>query len=108
MTPHRRPTTRSFFPTTTARGHPANKHSSTSWLIHGGGDGTIAYGGGARKGKCLPAIPHYVKNRAGLDGLGSNNGSRALTNQAKVYEFGTGGNQGRVTHVYAGDRVGHS
>lgn len=76
--------------------------------IHGGADDVIAYTGGARRGKCLPTIPHYVKTWAGFNGLAAQNVSKALTSQAKVYQFGTGANQGLVTHVYAGDRVGHS
>ena len=78
--------------------------------FHGGADGTIRYTGGARKGGCLPTIPHWVRTWAGYDGLSKKNVSRPLTDEGAVlYEWGAAeGKRGFVTHVFSGPDVDHS
>jgi poly(3-hydroxybutyrate) depolymerase len=76
--------------------------------FHGGADDTIAYAGGLRKGACLPSIRHWVRAWAKRDGLGTKNVSSPLTDEATIYKFGTGSSLGLVTHVYDGDKIGHS
>ncbi|TFK97604.1 hypothetical protein BDV98DRAFT_607504 [Pterulicium gracile] len=77
--------------------------------IHGGADATIAYDGGPRRDECLPSIPHDVRTWAGLNNISAtSNVSEPLTDNATGYQFGDGEEEGLVTHVYAGDEVGHS
>ncbi|KAK3333447.1 ferulic acid esterase [Cercophora scortea] len=85
--------------------------------FQGGADQIIPYGGGPRRRGCLPAIPHWVRGWAARNGLDARrNVSRGLgvgvngegSEAAVVYEFGEGSERGLVTHVYCGDRVGHS
>ncbi|KAK3692450.1 carbohydrate esterase family 1 protein [Podospora appendiculata] len=79
--------------------------------FQGGADQIIPYGGGPRRRGCLPAIPHWVRGWAARNGLDARrNVSRGLGagSEAVVYEFGEGSERGLVTHVYCGDRVGHS
>ncbi|KAI0006716.1 Alpha/Beta hydrolase protein [Xylariaceae sp. FL0662B] len=100
--------------------------------FHGGRDGTIAIGGGPRKGACLPDVRYWVRAWAARDGLGDGTPpGRQLTAEARIYEFGGGpgdgghgegdwyegrdgdggregnGRRGLVTFVYDGDRVDH-
>lgn len=70
--------------------------------FHGGKDTTISYSGGARKGECLPTIPHFVQQWAVRDGLGSKNTSSALAKDTTLYKFGSG----LVQHVY-NSVIGH-
>ncbi|KDQ28135.1 carbohydrate esterase family 1 protein [Pleurotus ostreatus PC15] len=78
--------------------------------FHGGADGTISYGGGPRKGGCLPTIPHWAQTWAGYDGLGAANASRPLTDEGAVlYEWGSAeGKRGLVSHVFSGPDIDHS
>lgn len=55
----------------------------------------------------MPTIPHWIQTWAVRDGLGSTNQSSAVPNALKGsnavrYEFGTGSNQGLVTHIMDG------
>lgn len=64
--------------------------------FHGGNDTTIAYTGGARKGECLPTIPHFIQQWAVRDGLGSKNTSSPLAENTTRYKFG----DGLVQHIF--------
>ncbi|CAN8097211.1 unnamed protein product [Discula destructiva] len=80
--------------------------------FHGLADNTIAYGGGPRRGGCLPSIPHFCSVWAGQDDLPSQNRSSsvpgALANSTAVrYEWGYGSKKGLVTHVMSGTDIGH-
>lgn len=75
--------------------------------FHGMADTTIAYMGGERKGGCLPSIPHWVQSWAERDGLGQTNVSSSVPgalsgSSAVAYEFGSGWQQGMVTHIMDG------
>ncbi|KAL2131919.1 hypothetical protein VTI74DRAFT_4446 [Chaetomium olivicolor] len=76
--------------------------------FHGGNDTTIPYAGGQRRRECLPYIPHWAQTWAVRDGLGTTNASYPLTPEATVYQFGTGAENGLVTHVFDGANIGHS
>ena len=67
--------------------------------FHGYKDGTIAYGGGSRKGACLPTIPHWTQKWALRDGLSATNVTTNLTSDTLVYTFGTGKETGLVIQV---------
>lgn len=76
--------------------------------FHGLADATIAYMGGERKGGCLASIPHWIQTWALRDGLGMTNISMSVPgasegSSAVMYEFGTGWQQGLVTHIMDGD-----
>ncbi|KAI1427941.1 Alpha/Beta hydrolase protein [Xylaria sp. FL1777] len=80
-------------------------------LFHGGNDSTIPYAGGPRSGECLPSIPHFAAAWAARDGLGDAPGfvgrlHRARDN-ATVYRYGSGRDEGLVRFVYSGDHVDH-
>lgn len=76
--------------------------------FHGGADDTIHYGGGMRKGACLPAIEHWVGQWSARDG-GSAKTSKAEekpiagTKNGKRYDY----KGSKVSLVYAGDDVKH-
>ncbi|KAJ5247226.1 hypothetical protein N7468_002209 [Penicillium chermesinum] len=66
--------------------------------FHGGNDTTIAYDGGARKGECLPSIPHFVREWAKRDDLDSHkNLTIPIAPDTVLYSFGV---TGLVQHVY--------
>lgn len=71
--------------------------------FHGGNDTTIAYKGGARKGECLPTIPHFIQEWAVRDGLGSKNTSSSVAADTTLYKFGS---DGLVRHIY-NSVIGH-
>ncbi|OKL60968.1 hypothetical protein UA08_03692 [Talaromyces atroroseus] len=58
--------------------------------FHGGNDTTIAFAGGERKNECLPSIPHFIREWAERDGLGSHNITEPLADDAVIYSFGGG------------------
>ena len=69
--------------------------------LHGDGDTTIPYEGGARRGQCLPAIPYFVQEWATRLGHSSTNVSETLWTEKGIstkYMFGKGSKQGAVTH----------
>ncbi|RYP23190.1 hypothetical protein DL765_001275 [Monosporascus sp. GIB2] len=73
--------------------------------FHGGADRTIEYGGGFRRGACLPAVPHWAElwvRRNGLDGTLQNT---SIPQSANGVDMGFGG--GLVRLVYGEDDVGH-
>jgi len=67
--------------------------------FHGYLDTTIPYGGGERKGACLPAIPYWAQEWALRDGLAVTNVTTNLTSDTLVYTFGEGSENGLVTQV---------
>ncbi|THY45685.1 hypothetical protein D6C98_07739 [Aureobasidium pullulans] len=77
--------------------------------FHGDTDGTIPYPGGARRGYCLPTVPHWVTDWAIRDGLSTSNITTSLASgKVTKYEFGASqGVQGLVTH-YKVAGWGHS
>jgi poly(3-hydroxybutyrate) depolymerase len=68
--------------------------------FHGGNDTTISYQGGERKNECLPSIPHFIKQWAVRDGLGSKNVTSSISSNTVSYKFGTGAKSGLVEHIY--------
>lgn len=58
--------------------------------FHGGKDTTIACNGGARKGQCLPSIPHFIQEWAARDNLAASNVTEPLAKNTVVYNFGDG------------------
>jgi hypothetical protein len=67
--------------------------------FHGDADGTISYDGGPRRGYCLPTIPHWISDWSVRNGFSTDNVVTPLANgQVTKYEYGTGDNQGIVTH----------
>lgn len=80
--------------------------------FHGLADDTIAYGGGARRGACLPAIPYYCRLWAERNELPLVNVSSAVPgalddddDDDAAVRFEWGG--GLVTHVMDGPNIGH-
>ncbi|KAI9734030.1 MAG: hypothetical protein M1818_006968 [Claussenomyces sp. TS43310] len=71
--------------------------------FHGGNDTTIPYTGGAHRGECLPAIPHWVHEWADRDGLSLDNTTTRLEKDTWEYTYGQ---DGLVTHVYD-ESIGH-
>jgi poly(3-hydroxybutyrate) depolymerase len=55
--------------------------------FHGGKDETIRYYGGPRKGKCLPTIPHYLREWAKRNDLGTQNKTATFTRDTIIYQF---------------------
>ncbi|KAJ6789457.1 hypothetical protein PWT90_00258 [Aphanocladium album] len=74
--------------------------------FHGGNDTTISYSGGERNGECLPTIPHFVREWAIRDGLGTKNKTTPLAANAVTYSYGSGQDEGLVQHVFESD-IGH-
>ncbi|KAL3420051.1 ferulic acid esterase [Phlyctema vagabunda] len=75
--------------------------------FHGSADATINYEGGARKGACLPSIPHWIQDWSIRNGFDSTNVTTDLyDNRLHKYEYGHGENLGIVTH-YLTDGLGH-
>ena len=56
---------------------------------HGTADTTIPYSGGARRGECLPSIPHFMTEWAKRNGLGARNTTTSLYG-GNVIEFDYG------------------
>ncbi|CAJ2511378.1 Uu.00g070030.m01.CDS01 [Anthostomella pinea] len=80
--------------------------------FHGGNDTTIAYDGGERGGKCLPAVQHWVAEWVARDNLPAARSEMSRVGSAgdggaMRYVYGTGTEQGLVSFVYDGDRVNH-
>lgn len=76
--------------------------------IHGTADHTIPYTGGPRRQKCLPSVPHFVREWAKRDGLGVRNKTREFFGgNVTEFRYGTGENLGMVTH-YRVDGLGHA
>ncbi|KAJ4395873.1 hypothetical protein N0V93_000087 [Gnomoniopsis smithogilvyi] len=80
--------------------------------LHGEADDVIPYDGGADRGDCLPAIPHWIQSWAQSNGLDpdTNTTSKvkgATNNKATVFQFGTGNSLGMVTHIMVGEDIGH-
>ncbi|KAJ3497519.1 hypothetical protein NLG97_g1838 [Lecanicillium saksenae] len=74
--------------------------------FHGGNDTTISYAGGPRNGECLPTIPHFIREWAIRDGLGTQNTTRPLAENAVTYSYGSGADEGLIQHVFESD-IGH-
>lgn len=74
--------------------------------FHGGIDDTIAYDGGKRKGACLPSIPHYIREWAARDGLGTKNTTSKVSDDTVRCSFGSGSDEGLVQHVFD-KNIGH-
>lgn len=70
--------------------------------FHGGADDTILYAGDARKGVCLPSIPHYITQWATRNGLSAANSSAPFSLDTTEYSFGNG-----LVRSYFGKKVGH-
>jgi len=64
---------------------------------HGDSDGTIPYNGGGRRESCLPSMPHFMTNWAGIDGFSGANTSTLLVN-GNVNQFSYD-NAGIVQHL---------
>ena len=79
--------------------------------FHGGNDQTINFHGGARSCECLPAIRHWESAWAARDGLDEANPIQTpmpgATQGEYFRRYGKGSQEGLVTLVYAGDKVGH-
>ncbi|KAK9412977.1 putative feruloyl esterase [Seiridium unicorne] len=76
--------------------------------FHGGDDDVVPYDGlDDKRDACLPAIPHWAQTWAKQNNLSTSNISSDLTNEATMYQFGSGANLGLVSHVYDGGKVGH-
>ncbi|KAM3513224.1 hypothetical protein MY11210_003090 [Beauveria gryllotalpidicola] len=83
------------------------RHSVAVIELHGGNDTTISYHGGERKGECLPAIPHFVRQWAVRNGLGLQNQTSKIADNTTLYTYGSGAEDaGLVTHVFESD-IGH-
>ncbi|GAM85474.1 hypothetical protein ANO11243_034810 [Dothideomycetidae sp. 11243] len=67
--------------------------------FHGGEDPVINYNGGARKGECLPTIPHWITAWAIRDGLDPSNDSQPLAADTTIYSWGRGSQKGFVKQV---------
>lgn len=75
--------------------------------FHGGNDTTIAYNGEReRKGACLPSIPHYIREWAERDGLGTKNTTSSISPDTVLYSFGDGADKGLVEQVFDAS-IGH-
>lgn len=74
--------------------------------FHGGKDTVISYQGGSRKKECLPAIPHFIRQWASLDGLETDNTTTHVSQNTVLYTFGQGSKAGLVEHVYD-SAIGH-
>lgn len=70
--------------------------------FHGGADNIISYTGGERKHECLPSIPHWIREWASRDGLGTENRTIPFAPDAVLYQFGESHRQtaGLVELVY--------
>jgi poly(3-hydroxybutyrate) depolymerase len=55
--------------------------------FHGGEDGTISYNGGPRRGVCLPSIPHYLREWAKRNNLGTKATTSKFTTHGTVTRF---------------------
>lgn len=93
----------------TTVGIPCNPGRSRIPILdfHGLVDDTIAYYGGSRRGGCLPTIPHYCQIWADQDGLPGMNVTSSVpgappNSTAVRYEWGSGSEQGLVTHIMDG------
>lgn len=73
--------------------------------FHGTADETIPYTGGGRRGRCLPSVPHFVREWASRDDLGGKN-ETTTTNGGKV-EVSRFGDHGEVVH-YRIEGLGHA
>jgi poly(3-hydroxybutyrate) depolymerase len=75
--------------------------------FHGSNDTTIPYGGGGRRGECLPTIPHFVREWSKRQGYGLHNKTTELYGgHVQKYEYAKGDSLGIVTH-YLIDGLGH-
>lgn len=74
--------------------------------FHGTADETISYTGGGRRGKCLPSIPHFVREWARRDDLADKNETTTTTDSGKV-EVSRFGDHGEVVH-YRIEGLGHA
>ncbi|RMZ46059.1 hypothetical protein AFCA_001315 [Aspergillus flavus] len=75
--------------------------------FHGTADKTIPYGGGGRRGECLPSIPHFVREWSKRLGYGLHNTTKELYDgNVQEYQYGNGDNRGIVTHYRIGG-LGH-
>lgn len=73
--------------------------------FHGTADETIQYAGGGRRGKCLPSVPHFVREWAGRDDLGGKN--ETTTADGGKVEVSRFGDHGEVVH-YRIEGLGHA
>ncbi|KAB8239532.1 hypothetical protein ETB97_000757 [Aspergillus alliaceus] len=76
--------------------------------FHGTADKTIPYGGGGRRGECLPSVPHFVREWSKRLGYGLHNQTTKLYNgHVLEYQYASGDELGVVTH-YRIDGLGHA
>ncbi|RYP59087.1 hypothetical protein DL769_008686 [Monosporascus sp. CRB-8-3] len=73
--------------------------------FHGGADRTIEYGGGFRRGACLPAVRHWAELWARRNGLDVAPRNTSILRSSNGVDMDFGG--GLVRLVYDGDDVGH-
>ncbi|CZT52096.1 related to poly(3-hydroxybutyrate) depolymerase [Rhynchosporium secalis] len=84
------------------------RHPLPMLEFHGSDDTTIPYSGGARRGVCLPTVPHWVREWSKREGHGLTNQTTGLYGgRVLKYEYGgAAGKLGIVTH-YLVDGLGH-
>jgi poly(3-hydroxybutyrate) depolymerase len=77
--------------------------------FHGNSDSTIPYSGGARRGECLPTVPHWVREWSKREGYGLTNKTTSMySGNVLKYEYGGDyGQLGIVTH-YLTSGLGHA
>ena len=76
--------------------------------FHGGDDDVVAYKGGSRRGGCLPNVGHWASEWAVREGLGPDvTEEENITSSATKYLYGKGSEQGLVSLIYSGKKVGH-
>ncbi|KAF2173769.1 carbohydrate esterase family 1 protein [Zasmidium cellare ATCC 36951] len=75
--------------------------------IHGTSDTTIPYDGGARRGECLPSIPHFLQNWASVDNFSSTANVTTQLYGGKVQKYDFGGKVDFLTQ-WRVEGLGHS
>ncbi|KIY01593.1 uncharacterized protein Z520_03145 [Fonsecaea multimorphosa CBS 102226] len=87
---------------------PCSPGSSEIPLLafHGGNDTTIPYAGEERKGECLPSIPHFIREWALREGLGTGNITTPVANDTVKYSYGMGHDASLVALIFDAD-IGH-
>ncbi|KAI9925719.1 hypothetical protein ASPWEDRAFT_42377 [Aspergillus wentii DTO 134E9] len=76
--------------------------------FHGTADKTIPYDGGDRRDRCLPAVPHFVREWSKRDGFGLHNKTTpSHDGNVHEYQYGSDDSLGTVTH-YRIEGLGHA
>lgn len=70
--------------------------------FHGDNDGTISYSGGARKGQCLPSLPHWVSDWASRNSLSTTPTVSTPVTNVTLSQYGSGAQLGLVSHYKIG------